>query len=304
MKVKMICVFLIFAASLLTGCDNSAKTNKDVADLGSAGFQDFAVETSENGKALVYTEKNSDCFSGGTSALPVEANYFAVYDNKLYYADTAVGVSTGEVLAERCGILRCGLQENVAEAETVLEITEITALGDAVIQEGVLYCSWLTTKDQIKHVSVDLATGKKTEFSVPELRKVLAVTAEGYYYEENGKIYSCHYESGEETLFCEVTGEVCAVYREGDSFCVLTEEGSKIIVEQFGKDGKPERCYSGLEKVGTDLTGKFAGFVKAEENALFYNLSGEADESGRNTFLIRMDLEKDEKEILGGWYTP
>lgn len=56
MKVKMICVFLIFAASLLTGCDNSAKTNKDVADLGSTSFQDFAVEMSENGRALVYTE--------------------------------------------------------------------------------------------------------------------------------------------------------------------------------------------------------------------------------------------------------
>lgn len=306
MKLKMTRAFAcsIIAVSLLTGCADSAKDNEAISDSGSTGFCDFAVELAENGATLVYTEKNPDCFLNGASALPVETDYFAVYNNELYYVDTAVGRETGEVAAEKCRILRCGLQENAADAETVLEIMEIAALGDAAIQNGLLYCSWLTTKDQVKQVIVDLKTGKKTEFSVPELRRALAVTSEGYYYEEDGKIYSCNYESGGETLLCEVTGEVCAVYCAGDSFCVLADEGTEITMEQFGKDGKTQRRYTGLERVGTDFTGKFSGFVKAEENVLFYSLSGKADENGRNTFLVRMDLEKDEREILGSWYTP
>ncbi len=75
-------------------------------------------------------------------------------------------------------------------------------------------------------------------------------------------------------------------------------------MEQFGEDGKAKQCYQGLEQVGTDFLGEYPGFVKAEGDILFYEMNGKINEGNANTFLVRMDLETGEKEILGGWYMP
>lgn len=306
MKIKknffLIC--LLFLVSLVSGCGGNANADNSASDKGSTGFRNFALTVSGDGGTMIYVAERLNWFSEEAFLFPEDTNYMAVYDGKMYYADTPVGTETGETAAEACRILCRDLQDTAAEEETVLEMPGIAALGDAMIQEGVLYCSWLTAEDEIKHTVVELENGKKTELSLPQPRKIAAVTAENYYYIEGREIYSCNYESGEEALFCEAGGEVCAVYCAGDSLCILSNDGTELVLEQFDKEGNLERSYRGLEKAGMDFTGRFAAFVKAEGNILFYELSGETDESGRNTFLVRMDLGTEEKEILGSWYTP
>lgn len=132
----------------------------------------------------------------------------------------------------------------------------------------------------------------------------MALTSEQYYFLEGQKIYSCGFEGEDVSLFCEAGAEVCDAYIKGSFLYVITEGENGVSLEQFGKDGKQKQCYTDLEKVGAEFIGKLPQFIRAEGNILFYELSGYGKNAEENIFLVQINLETGEKEILGGWYMP
>lgn len=53
----------------------------------------------------MYTNKDVAYLDGKAVSLPVEANYFAIFNDKLYYVDTEVGFETGDIPEGRCKLL-------------------------------------------------------------------------------------------------------------------------------------------------------------------------------------------------------
>lgn len=127
---------LLAGMFLFAGCGGGKGEN--ASPQGSSFFGDYAVTSSGESRYMVYTE-NVGQFSIEATSLPVETDYYALYDGMLYYADAGIGRETGEVENGRCTINRCELDGK--NPEIVLELSDVSYIH-AFIQEGLLYCSW------------------------------------------------------------------------------------------------------------------------------------------------------------------
>ncbi|MDE7326835.1 MAG: hypothetical protein K2N63_11240 [Lachnospiraceae bacterium] len=283
---------MLLGILLITGCGKNKEGN--VMQLGSTCFGDYAVAVS--GKDVIYT-KNADQFSIQTSAFPVESNYCAIYDDKLYYTDAKIGYENGEVEGGNCTILCCNLDGK--GAEKILELQDASYLN-AYIQEGILYCIWETSEGEAKEVVVILSSGEIMEIETG--RAVRAVNKTGYYFEEENQIYYCPYKDSEKTLFCESKGEVISLYFNGENLCVLSEKENTTDLSVYNADGTCIKNYENLETI-EESRGKFINMVKSEGDILYYELAGDKMD-GSNCNLIRLDLDSGTKEICGTWYIP
>lgn len=286
----------IFAGVLLlSGCGKDKEENSK--GLGSSYFGDYAVAVSE--KEVIYTD-NADQFEKETMSLPVETNYLTIYDNKLYYTSADVGYETGEVEGGSCTILCSGLDGK--NPEKVLELSDVSYL-DSFIQEGILYCVWETSNGEAKEAIVELSSGNIKEIEIS--KAIRAVNGTGYYFEENNQIYYSSYGSSEKKLFCEPKGEVISLYFNNKNLCVLNQVGDTTNLSIYNEEGT---CISEYEKLETvdEFQGRFISMVKAEENILYYELSGDnkSEKVSGNCSLIRFNLENGIKEVCGIWYMP
>lgn len=304
-KNRLLTIFIacLLTMILLVCCGRKENTRDN--GIGSTEFRNYALGVSADGETKVYVHGNVAWFQEEIADKSLEeANCFAVYGDRLYYIEEKIGFETGAVSGENCKLLCCNLEGDVEKTETIFELTGISAMGNLMIQEGCLYVSWLTTEDEVKHMIVDLASGEKRDVQIPDTRRLEALTAKEYYYIEGKEIYCCSFGEDKGKFFCKTEGEIYSIYKNGDFLCAITGNDGEIFMEQFGEDGKAKQCYQGLEQVGTDFLGEYPGFVKAEGDILFYEMNGKINEGNANTFLVRMDLETGEKEILGGWYMP
>lgn len=304
MRYKRSCITLILNLLIVFSLCSCGGKEKNANELGSTVFGHYSPELTEDKTVKVYARKDVAYFNERAVSLPVEGNYFAVFNDKLYYIDTEIGFETGEIAGGECKLLCCDLNGQAEESKTVFTWENIAAMGRLMIQEGILYTSWLTAEDKIESMVIDLETGEKIEISVPDDRDIVALTSEQYYFLEGQKIYCCGFGGENVSLFCETETAVCDVYIKGDFLYVITEGENGVSLEQFGKDGKQKQCYTDFEKVGAEFVGRLPRFVKAEGNTLFYELSGHRKDAEENTFLVQVNLETGEKEILGRWYMP
>lgn len=298
-KKKIIPVLLLML--LLSACGQQEQVGS-----GSTFFRDFAIADKDGEEGIVYTSYKEH-FDLMTGELPDSVNFCAVYDGKLYYADTFVGMETGEIKEGHVKILSC--EADGSQEETILEIGDAAYLGDAMIQSGLLYCSWLPKEGTLQHIVMDLGNGKKTEFTSEHAVK--AVTADGFYYlvssAGNDRLYFSDYRNLKKTLVFDADTSIRAVYRAGEDVAILTYNtmDNQSILITVRKDGSFQ-SYTGLNRIVKNITGSSPEIVSAEGDILYYTLSvGEDFDEGRNnTVLLRWNRADDTKEICGKWYSP
>lgn len=290
---------LVFAV-LCSGCGKK----EEALGQGSVRFAELSVEIDDNGDEFVFARGQNKKFEIEIVE-QLWPGYGAVCDGKYYYFEehSSESVSLLPSKESRVQLLSCGLREDFRAAKVVAEWEgEWERAGDAFIQEGWLYCSWKDKDNTRKHVVINLESEKTTEFSVPEERVVAAVTASGYYYLEDGKVYFSEYKDGKEKLFFEADGQVRALYQNGENFCALVEREDGIFAAVLDGKGKLQKEYGDLEQVEGLQKGYRPVFIKAKNGILYYILTAKKEGTSYNTWLIRADLEAGTREACGGWY--
>ena len=298
-KTKLFALGISIFTVLCSGCGK-----KEAAPIkGSADFGYISVEYRDNGESEIYAN-DLGVFLKDTIDLPFGMNYCTIYGDQLYYVNAYVDSKTGEVPLENSFYIACEtLEEKEDPFQILLPLENACAVLESFIQEDILYCSWQTPDDGIKHATADLLSGSINEFFVPEEREVKAVTADGYYYLKEGDLYFSDYKNKKEKLFFESEDQIQYVYRNGENISILTEQNREISLIIVDNNKKIIRQYSGLGEIDKILDAQNIQFVSAKGDVLYYRLSGEMEEGVNNTFLIQMNLEDETKKLYGGWYT-
>ena len=299
---------LIIVSILLSGCGKTKADSEIQAE--STYFGDYAISVS--GDELIYT-RNTEWFLKETSSkesslkvssfpslIPVETNYCAIYNDKLYYSDTDIGYENGEVKGGNCTIFCCNLDGK--DKEEILKLQDASYL-DAFIQGGMFYCIWETSGGESKAAVTELVSGKVTDIETG--RAIRAVNEKGYYFEDKDQIYFCPYTDLEGTLFCEPEGEIISAYVNGDDLCVLSEHEESINLSVYNADGNCIRNFEELN-INGEFHGESVRVVKADGHILYYELYGKNGmvNDDDNCNLVRYDLESGNKECCGSWYIP
>ncbi len=298
-KVFQNFVAVLIGIFLLTGCSDN---QKEETQSGSTIFKDYTIEISENGKDIAYA-KYKDQFTMEAVDLPVKTNYCAIYDSKLYYTDVPIDFETGENVNRHCTIYSCELDGQ--NPKRILEISDGDYI-DIFIQEGILYCSAVTSARDINRYIVDLSSETVTQMNKDkEYTKVRALTKEGYYYHDynEDKIYYCDYDKENITLFCEPDGNIQSLYRNNNNLYVLLRNDKDRSLAIYDDTGKYIESYSISDLLG-NLQGQFINIIRAEGDILYLEVITGWDDSFNNTYLIRMNLKDGTKQVCGSWYTP
>ncbi len=294
--------FLMYCACLIIFCVGCGK--KEEIGGGSVRFNDISVEIIEEDNDILFAH-SKDKFFMQTVEIPF-LNNCAVYEGKIYRVSYREGTR---------GLLSTGGTytidwEDLRDSKNKKEILELAGMEDgediedALINEGLLYCSWKTGKEEIKSAVVELESGTVTEFSVPSGRRVEAVTTSGYYYLDEGKIYFVKFKDAKEKLFLEMDEQVQGLYRDGDDLCAFVEQDGGISLLVLGEKGKVKKRYDELEKVEGLQNGTSPILLREKEGILYYMITAKKEGTSYNTWLICADLEKGTRENCGGWYTP
>lgn len=292
--------FFLLCCIFLVSCSGKVET-ADRFGQGSVRFGNISVEIGHDGNGILYAHSKEN-FSAETVEIPF-LDYCAIYDGRIY----RLGFASDGTTEEAWSILCYDLQESYDKAKTILELTDIKnkeAIGEAFIQEGLLYCSWLTKEDAEKHIVKDMESGAAIEFFVPSERQVGAVTASGYYYPDSGKIYYSSYEAEKEELFFETEGQVQSLYRDGENLCALIERDGMISAAIINEKGILQKEYEGLEQVEGLQNVHNPVYLREKDGILYYILNGRMEGTSYNTWLIRAILKEGTRENCGGWYTP
>ncbi|MDE7297834.1 MAG: M56 family metallopeptidase [Lachnospiraceae bacterium] len=234
--VVVLAIFCTVAFMTLPGTAEA----EDMQNSGEAPvyFGDFAVE-----KGIIYAISSYD--EPNIVSLPVDeasANFLAVYNGELYYAAEYVGAETGEVEAGRLTVYASGLDG--AGRRRILELPEVYAVGDMMIQDGYLYCNYLKTMDDAAEtvVRVSIGGGEPDEYVLPAEDGYSSVLGFG-----TNRIYYRSMALGGEQVFYVYdteTGSVKELYRSSgwlwasavrkDRLLLFLEEGEKCRLLAVG----------------------------------------------------------------------